>query len=321
VQARFDCPRGLALLSDDRVLVADQGNDRIRVLSADLQLVSTVAGDGQDGHQDGDAEQAWFDGPDDLALLPDGRVLVTDEYNDRIRMQSADLQQVSTPAGDGKYGHRDGDAAQAQFRYPRGLAVLPDGRVLVADELNHRIRMLNANLQLVSTVAGDGEEGHQDGAAAQARFRRPTCLELLLDDRVLVADYNGIRVLSADLKDVSTFTIDGVNYPTAFGRLSDGHVLVADTSSVRIFDPKDIGVNMLEVQDVTNMNTTSTKGSQGGHLSILPDAIIDGVVTPLLAGKAERERVEQQKEQKDAAKAAEAAGRTAAAAGKSQLKF
>jgi len=78
-----------------------------------------------------------------LALLTDGRVLVSDFSNNRIRVLSADLQQVSTVAGDGETGHRDGAAAQAQFRHPRGLALLPDERVLVADTINHRIRVLS----------------------------------------------------------------------------------------------------------------------------------------------------------------------------------
>jgi hypothetical protein len=65
-----------------------------------------------------------------MLQLPDGHVLVADSGNNRIRMLSADLQQVSTVAGDGGQGHRDGAAAQAQFRSPGGLALLPGGRVL-----------------------------------------------------------------------------------------------------------------------------------------------------------------------------------------------
>jgi glucose/arabinose dehydrogenase len=140
------------------------------VLSADLQLVSTVAGNGERGHRDGAAAQAQFRYPRGLTLLPDGRVMLADEGNHRIRLLSADLQHVSTVAGDGEMGHRDGAAAQAQFTLPRGLALLPDGRVLVADALNHRIRLLSADLQQVSTVAGNGEGAHRDGAVAQAQF-------------------------------------------------------------------------------------------------------------------------------------------------------
>jgi DNA-binding beta-propeller fold protein YncE len=153
------------------------------VLSADLQQVSTVAGDGERGQRDGAAPQAQFSYPRGLALLPDGRVLVADELNNRIRMLSADLQQVSTVAGDGEMGHRDGAAAQARFNYPNGLALLPDGRVLVVDEGNHPIRVLSADLQQVSTLTNADELGE------------PTAIELLPDGRLLVGGNNRIRVL------------------------------------------------------------------------------------------------------------------------------
>ena len=182
-------------LPDGRVLVADEENHLLRMLSADLQQVSTVAGDGEAGHRDGAAAQAQFSNPGGLALLPDGRVLLVDGDNYRIRMLSADLQQVSTVEGDGEEGHRDGAAAHAHFNHPCGLALLPDGCVLMADQDNLRLRMLSADLQQVSTVVGDGEQGHQDGAAAQAQFHYPRGLALLPDRRVLVADMGNNRIV------------------------------------------------------------------------------------------------------------------------------
>ena len=173
--ATFDCVRGLLRLADGRVLFGDENSNCIRMLSADLQQVSTLTRHTRGGgHQDGAAAQSQFRWPRDLVQLPDRRVLVADMGNHRIRLLSADLQQVSTVAGDGARGHRDGAAAQAQFNRPVGLALLPGGRVLVADWFNHRIRVLSADLQQVSTVAGDGEGGHQYGAAAQAQFSGPS---------------------------------------------------------------------------------------------------------------------------------------------------
>jgi acyl dehydratase len=238
-QAQFNGPSGLALLTDGRVLVTDKFNNRIRVLSADLQQVSTVAGDGEAEHRDGAAAQAQFNGPSGLALLTDGRILVTDEGNHRIRVLSADLQQVSTVAGDGEQGHRDGAAAQAQFHNPGGLALLPDGRVLVADWSNHRICVLSADLQQVSTVAGDGWQGHRDGAAAQAQFSCPRCLTLLPDGRVLVIGLNNhrFRVLSADLQQVSTLTnVNELGMPTALKLLPDGRLLVGSNNRIRVLE-------------------------------------------------------------------------------------
>ena len=108
---------------------------------------------------------------------------MADEGNHRIRVLSADLQQVSTVAGDGEGAHRDGAAAQAQFHCPSGLALLTDGRVLVSDFYNHRIRVLSADLQQVSTLTNADELGF------------PTAIELLPDGRLLVGGNNRIRVL------------------------------------------------------------------------------------------------------------------------------
>ena len=62
-------------------------------------------------------------------MLPDGRVLVTDRDNHRIRVLSADLQQVGTLTNAGELNN------------PRALELLPDGRLLVSTTAN-RIRVL-----------------------------------------------------------------------------------------------------------------------------------------------------------------------------------
>ena len=238
-QAQFSGPAGLALRPDGCVLVTDCGNNRVRALSADLRQVTTVAGDGTSGHRDGAAAQAQFCRPGSLAALPGGCVLVIDRGNHTIRMLSADLQQVTTVVGGG-CGYRDGAAALAQFRNPADLALLSDGRILVADRGNHRVRLLSADLQQVSTVAGNGEFGHRDGAAAQARLFAD-CLATLPDGRVLMTDQQTIRCLSADLQHVSTLTtigfgFGGVSNPRDPVLLSDNRLLLADLGHARVLE-------------------------------------------------------------------------------------
>jgi glucose/arabinose dehydrogenase len=274
----------MVCLPDGRVLLADNENHRLRMLSADLQEVSTVAGDGEQGNRDGAAAHARFGNDDEtqlcLALLPDGCVLVGDDENHRLRLLSADLQEVITVAGDGEQGYRDGAAAQAQFYWPQGLAVLPDGRVLVADCCNHRLRLLSADLQEVSTVAGDGEEAHRDGAAAQAQFNGPMGFALLPDGRVLVADSsnNRIRLLSADLQQVSTVAGDGeeggrdgpvaqaqLDTPSNLLVLPDGRVLVIECHCQRI---RVLSANLQEVSTLTNVDDLNLSIAA---LELLPD--------------------------------------------------
>ena len=203
----------------------------------DLITVGAIAGEDAMGFQDGAAADAKFDHVRAILHLPGGRLLLADQHNDCIRLLSADLQEVSTVAGEadesGQGEYRDGAAAQARFSGPSGLALLSDGRVLVAG--GNRIRMLSADLQQVSTLAGDaaGAPGYQDGVAAV--FGRPSSLAVLHDGRVLVADGASVRVLSAaGPPDVSTLAIDGVDgEPQCFEILPDGRVLVA-TASKRI---------------------------------------------------------------------------------------
>jgi DNA-binding beta-propeller fold protein YncE len=277
--AMFTRISAMLRLPSGRVLVTDSFNNRIRVLSADLQQVSTVAGNGEEGHRDGASAQAQFNRPFGLAVLPGGRVLVSDLLNHRVRMLSADLQQVSTVAGNGGEGHRDGAAAQAQFNWPSDLAVLPGGRVLFSDFLNNRIRVLSADMQQVSTVAGDGGEGHRDGASAQAQFNRPTVLAVLLGGRVLVSDAfnNRIRVLSADLQQVSTVAGNGgeghrdgtaahaqFHRPSSLTVLPDGRVLVGDGQHTRL---RVLSADLQQVSTLTNLDELHVFSA----LKLLPD--------------------------------------------------
>ena len=110
-------------------------------------------------------------------------------------MLSADLQQVSTVAGDGEEGHRTALRRRRSSTALRASRCCPTVACWWRTS-NHRIRMLSADLQQVSTVAGDGTRVHRDGAAVQARSRMPQGLALLPGGRVLVADPDRIRLLS-----------------------------------------------------------------------------------------------------------------------------
>lgn len=185
LQARFADPYGLARHPDGRLYIADAGdNNRIRVLTPQAS-VSTLAG-GEEGFRDGSGGEARFNTPSGLALDAAGNLYVADTGNHAIRKIGPDGK-VSTLAGNGKPGFRDGPGAQAQFNGPIGVAVDAAGRVLVADTYNDRIRVITPDGQ-VSTLAGGDRPGLLDGAGAEARFDTPCGLAVDAQGVVWVAD-------------------------------------------------------------------------------------------------------------------------------------
>jgi sugar lactone lactonase YvrE len=189
-RARFSDPFGVAVARDGTVYVADAGeSQRIRRITPD-GFVSTIAG-GERGFADGPAAAAHFDTPSGLALDATGAIVVADTGNNAIRRIAPDGS-VTTIAGDGTAGHRDGPAAQARFNGPIGVAVDATGRILVADTYNDRIRAIDPGGR-VTTIAGSGDTGLLDGPAAQAQFDTPCGLAIDGAGTIYVADTgNGV---------------------------------------------------------------------------------------------------------------------------------
>src|SRR5262249_50701782 len=155
-----------AVDSKGNLIVADTSNNRVRKVSPAGE-VSTLAGSGVSGYQDGPPSSAQFDGPVGVAVDRHDNVLVADTYNDRIRKVSADGS-VSTLAGTGVPGLADGTADYARFDTPCGVAVDKLGYIYIADSGNNCIRKVDPQGQ-VMTLAG-GRRGHEDGPAAAATF-------------------------------------------------------------------------------------------------------------------------------------------------------
>ena len=130
-------------------LVADYSNHVIRKIVIATQVVSTLAGTGSSGLVDGAGDSAQFNSPIGVAMSPDGTyALVADRFNHVIRKIMIATQVVSIFAGTGSSGLVDGAGDSAQFYYPAGVAMSPDGTyALVADYSNHVIRAVGTAAQ------------------------------------------------------------------------------------------------------------------------------------------------------------------------------
>ena len=233
-QARFADPYGLVRTGNGTLYLTDAGdNNRIRMIQPDGR-VATVAGS-KEGFADGIGLAAAFNTPSGLALDSDGNLYVADTGNHAIRKISK-LGAVTTLAGTGIAGFRDGPGTQAQFNGPIGVAVDQRGRVFVADTYNDRIRVIQPD-GTVSTLAGGDLPGFLDGAAAIARFDTPVALALDGQGLLWVADMRNkaLRKVEPD-GDVSTLTLaptaDGGNplyRPSALAITHDGMIYVGDS--------------------------------------------------------------------------------------------
>ncbi|NIJ83352.1 sugar lactone lactonase YvrE [Xanthomonas arboricola] len=233
--ARFADPYGLAIGPHGALYIADGGdNNRIRRL-LDNGSVQTVAG-GQEGFADGVDAAAEFNTPSGIAFDTAGNLYIADTGNHAIRKRTPQGV-VTTLAGDGSAGFRDGAAAQARFNGPIGVAVDAQGRVYVADTYNDRIRVIAPDGQ-VSTLAGGALPGMADGVGDQARFDTPTDLKVDAHGVVWVADMrnDAIRRIAPD-GSVSTL-IGGdpadlsplLHRPMTLALTHDGVLYVGDAS-------------------------------------------------------------------------------------------
>jgi DNA-binding beta-propeller fold protein YncE len=189
LSARFNHPTGIAMDGSGNVYIADRNNNRIRMITTSGQ-VSTFAGSGMAGLQDGAASQARFSAPMNLAIDASGNIYVADSGNNRIRKISGG--QVSTIAGSGFFpGFQDGPAGTSRLDAPIGVAVNSAGTVVYFSDDNERIRTISSGT--VSTLAGSGSTGYRDGAASEARFDSPEGLALD-GTSVYVADRDNNRI-------------------------------------------------------------------------------------------------------------------------------
>ncbi|MGH2829513.1 MAG: hypothetical protein ACRDJM_03410 [Actinomycetota bacterium] len=211
--------------------------------------VRTLAGSGSHSFADGKGAAAAFGNPFGIAAAPDGNVYVADAGSNRIRKIARDGT-VTTFAGTGAEGYKDGPAAQAQFRFPRGVALGPDGSVFVADTFNHVIRVISPT-GVVSTLVGTpGRKGLKNAPGTKAMLYAPVAIAVAADGRTLyVTEFENhiVRVLSRTGQVVKTLAGTGrkgfkdgdalkTQFDSPVGIVVDaaGTVFVADAANHRV---------------------------------------------------------------------------------------
>ena len=243
--ARFNSPYAVAVDSLDNLYVADYGDHRVRRIDAASGTISTVAGTGERGFSGdgGPATSAQLNQPYALALDSLGNVYVADYGNFRVRRIDAVSGAISTVAGSGESGFSGdgGPATSAKFGRLRAVVVDSLGNLYIADGSNHRVRRVDVDTGIVTTVAGSTSYSSFRGDGGPAAFAELSWLYgLAIDDlgNLYISDSMNHRIRRVKLTQLVTTqvrnpidTFAGSGRTAAFG--DGGPALSASLESPR----------------------------------------------------------------------------------------
>ena len=119
-----------------------------------IAIVTTLAGSGEQGSDDGAGAAATFTQPADVRVGPDGNIY-TISFRGRRITRITPAGEVTTLAYSAGTGDKDGPVGDATFGNSRSLAVAEDGTVYFADWENKKLKKLTPD-GVISTVAETG---------------------------------------------------------------------------------------------------------------------------------------------------------------------
>jgi DNA-binding beta-propeller fold protein YncE len=194
--AQFENPFSIATDPQGNLFTTDENDPRIREISVEA-VASVLAGTEHEGFRDGGADSAQFSSGDFIVADDQKNIYVSDGKNNRVRKISRSGQ-VTTIAGNGKAGFKDGTGTVAEFNYPGGITIDHAGNLYIVDRGNLRIRKITPAGN-VSTIAGTGKPGRSDGHADTAEFSIEM-RDMVIDDKgnLFFCDDHRIRELTSD---------------------------------------------------------------------------------------------------------------------------
>jgi signal peptidase I len=245
--ARLRTPRQSAAAADGRVFIADTGNNRIRVVATD-GTITTFAGGGSNilCTYSGPATGVSLNAPRGVAVDAAGTVYIADTGNNCIRKVDT-AGNVSRVAGGGLTTSCSSATVTATALWlsnPSGLAVAPDGSLVVADTGRNCVRRITGTT--ATLVAGGGSTTSCTTASTPATvsLSGPQGVAVTSSGDVLVADTgrNCVRRVTGTATTLvagggsttscttaSTPATVSLSGPEAVAVATDGSIVVADT--------------------------------------------------------------------------------------------
>jgi sugar lactone lactonase YvrE len=269
LNAELNNPQGIALDAAGNLYIADQGNQRIRLVTPS-GIISTFAGNGKAGYSGDDvpAIGTELNNPQGVVVDPSGNVYIADSGNYRIRLVNL-AGTITTFAGTGAPGSLgDGSpAALATFTSPTSLTLDSKGDLYITDTGANVVRMVNPSGTIVH-IAGTGSPAFSgDGQlAVSAALNDPQGLALDAAGNLYIADRGNYRVRVVEVGGtITTYAGNGVfGYSGDNGQATSAELLspfgVATDYSGDLYIADQIGV-------VRMVNSTGTITTVAGNAS------------------------------------------------------
>ncbi len=238
-EARLYHPHDLNMDKDGNVYFSDLGNQTYRRIDYETGVITKIAGSGKVGRggDGGPATEAELDTTCGIAIDHDGNVYLSSEWSNNIRRIDAKTGTIERFAGldarhypsdhDGSrpYSganlslggyHGDGGlASEAGFQHPEHLALDSKGNLYVCDNSNDRVRKIDAETGVVTTVLGNGQRASNGdgGPATEASTLMPDAICLDANDNLYVGEKYGFRVRKVDAESGIVTTLAGTGVP------------------------------------------------------------------------------------------------------------
>jgi DNA-binding beta-propeller fold protein YncE len=166
----------------------------------------------------GPAIQAALNHPGGIAVSSSGEVYFADSNNHVIRRIDS-RNNIATVAGNNGLGTGFsgdfGPATRAQLDTPEGVAMAPDGDLIVADSRNERVRRIDRQTGTIHTIAGSGASGYDgdEKPATEAALNSPGGVAASANGDIYIADTLNHRIRMIDHATGHIHTVAGVGVP------------------------------------------------------------------------------------------------------------